>query len=164
MKRQLLTGALLLLACAARSQTAGRQVLGTTGGSYTGSGFAADYTSGDLVNKTAVTGSFTLTQGFQQPASNPVGIREVRSNVQFLLYPNPAVNTVILELSSSTAATLSLSVSNISGQRVYGPEQLSVQNSFKQELTISDWASGIYFVNLSDLHGTLVQSIKFEKQ
>lgn len=163
MKQQLLLLSLLLSA-GASAQSLERQVIGSAGGSFSGSTFSADYTTGETVTATVSAGSFILSQGFQQPEQPLVSIRESQVDVSYRLYPNPASSNITLELNSGAPATLELFITSAAGQTVYrSTEELSVSGSHTQTISLNALASGVYFLNLSDSRGKLVQSIKFEK-
>lgn len=167
MKKQLLTGlSLLILSSAARAQSADRQVLGSSGGSYSGAALAADYTTGEVATQTGSSGSFVLSQGFQQPGSNGTGISDAAPvTVDWKLYPNPAGNSIILELNSSTLASLQFSLSSVTGQLLrQQTEFVSINGGRKQNIDLSGLAAGIYFVNLYSKDGEPLQSIRFQKQ
>lgn len=63
-----------------------------------------------------------------------------------IIYPNPAVNSINIGL-SETIADLQVQVLNLSGQVV---KELSVSNTLKAEINISDLQQGIYFLNINN--------------
>ena len=79
------------------AQTLSRQVIGSTGSANE----QLSSTTGETVVNTAVSGTFILTQGFQQPDNTTVGIRQpIEVVVSYNLYPNPALDLITLELNS----------------------------------------------------------------
>lgn len=72
MKNSLLLSFLLLaLPGLSLAQTLERSVIGTTGSSSTAGNIHISSTVGEAVIQTGQSGSFILTQGFQQPDANP---------------------------------------------------------------------------------------------
>jgi len=168
MNSKLLTGLslFLMLSVSAKAQTADRQVYSSTGGSYSGAALSADYTCGEAATASGSSGSFILSQGFQQPTPNGTGIPDPDpATVNWQLYPNPADQRITLELNSSFPATLRLSLSGVNGQTLQREaELLSLTGSLKKEIDISGLPGGIYFLLLHNSEGRLVQRIKFQKQ
>lgn len=75
-----------------------------------------------------------------------VGIEEATDNGSFLMWPNPATETLTVDLSEfEKSATISV-VNNL-GQVIYF-ERISSQNQFT--LPVSNWSDGIYSVILRD--------------
>jgi hypothetical protein len=165
MNKKLLTGALLMLAFGTKAQTADRQVIGTAGGSFSSGSLAADHTLGETIIETKSTGSFLLTQGFQQPVANTTAIPDAdKPGVVYSLYPNPAGDKITLELSSQVPARLLLSVVAVNGQLVQATEPLQLNGSIKKEYSVAGLTPGTYFLQLANTDGVLLQSIRFVKQ
>lgn len=74
------------------------------------------------------------------------GIEDAMENGSFDMWPNPATETLIIDL-SEFEKSVSISVLNNLGQVVYS-KQISSQNQF--ELSVSDWSNGIYSITLRD--------------
>lgn len=164
-KRTLLCLSLLALAAAANAQTAERQVLGATGGSFSGTTFQADYTVGETVTTSGIAGSFSVNQGFQQNTSNGTAIEEKKLLVNFTLYPNPAQDQVTLSLNTTEVFELKLSLSNVAGQLLLSdPNPEKISGAYKRDINLQQYAAGIYFLNLYDVKNGLLQSIRFVKQ
>lgn len=159
---------LMIALCAsgtAIAQSAERQVIGASGGSYSGASMQADYTVGETVTASGSSGSFSVNQGFQQNKITPAGIAERNLLVNYSLYPNPANDLINLTLTTKESFSLRISVSNISGQTLLADaEYEKVSAAYKREISISAFSSGTYFVNLYDDKSALLKSILFIKQ
>lgn len=163
-KRKLLLLA-LIVSVGTNAQTADRQVLGSSGGSYSSASLSADYTTGEVVTATGSSGTFTISQGFQQALQIPTGIKEKKALVNFSLYPNPAKDQITLTLISNEAFAISISMTNSVGQVVLADQQATkVNQTYKREIPLQALASGVYFVNIYDDKNGLLQSIRFIKQ
>ncbi len=85
------------------------------------------------------------------PLTLPLGISESSfDNFEVLVYPNPAGENVILEISQIISNNnYSLFVFNVLGEQVYSLDKLGEVNS----IDVSNWNSGIYFYKISDKKG-----------
>lgn len=165
MKNKPLLMLLLLLSAGAHAQTLERQVIGSAGGSYSGSSFAADHTTGEAITATGSSGSFVLTQGFHQLQAGGTAISEKGLLVNFSLYPNPASDVVTLSLQAATPFALRTSMTNIAGQIIYAdPAAEKITQRYERQVPVHGLAAGIYFINLYDEASSLLQSIRFVKQ
>jgi len=89
-----------------------------------------------------------------------VGIRELGTQIELLVYPNPAHNYVEVDYGFfpwQSKSEASLSVKNMLGEEVLFLKL--PQYSAKQILNIKELASGVYFINLMD-GGVVVGSEK----
>lgn len=165
MKNQILLLSALCLSAGAMAQSADRQVIGSSGGSYSGASIQADYTVGEAATVSGSSGTFSVSQGFQQNPSNTSSIKENSVLVNYTLFPNPAQDVVSLTLNSSKQFDLKVSMTNTVGQNLLIDEKPEkVSGSFKRDFPIQSLAAGIYFLNLFDEQNNLLQSIRFIKQ
>ncbi|MGC4059166.1 MAG: T9SS type A sorting domain-containing protein [Chitinophagaceae bacterium] len=165
MKKQLCTLAALFCSGLSFAQSVDRQVTGSSGGSFTGSSISVDYTVGEAVTNTGIAGTFTLSQGFQQTGDNSSSVREQLINASYRLFPNPANDRITLSVSADASYSLSISLVNATGQRIFSDEQPQlVQRQYTRSIPLTDLPAGIYFVNIGNAEGRLLQSIRFVKQ
>ena len=84
-----------------------------------------------------------------------VGVDEISTTNNFIIYPNPT--TTILNLSQEISDNIAYKIINITGQEM----QLGVINSSEHQINVSQLTEGIYFLQLS-YDNTIVQR-KFMK-
>ncbi|MFA6150641.1 MAG: T9SS type A sorting domain-containing protein [Chitinophagaceae bacterium] len=165
MKKQMLVMLILGFSLSSLAQTADRQVIGSTGGTYAGASMQTEYTTGEVVTSSGLAGTFTLNQGFHQNPTNGTGIQEKNLTVNFSLFPNPAPNQIALSINTKEAFQLKISLTNVTGQTLFGDEKAApVTNNYKRDISLVEFSSGVYFVNLYDENNSLLKSIKFIKQ
>jgi hypothetical protein len=68
------------------------------------------------------------------------------TSIKVNIYPNPADDFVTIETSGMTG-TLKIEVFNIIGEKIY---QGKIKSSAKETIQISQFKSGLYFINISD--------------
>jgi hypothetical protein len=84
------------------------------------------------------------------------GIQEAYENGSFRMWPNPATETLTVDLSAfEKSATISV-VNNL-GQVVYAKTISSAQNQFS--FPISNWADGLYSVTVRDENKVATQRL-----
>lgn len=145
------------------AQTAERQVIGSAGGFATATGLQVSYTVGESVTSTATSGSVILTQGFQQPSSGTVGIEETALGFAMKAYPNPVHNAVTLDFSAQQDMQLSIGLFDVQGRQVLPTEQLNVSGNMLHSVKMAGFASGNYFIRLTNKDGKLNKSIQIQK-
>lgn len=164
MKKIFVLAAVMAGSLAASAQSADRQVLGSAGSSFENTSLQVDYTVGETVIQSGSSGSYTISQGFQQNNTNTTAIGEKQLNVDFVLYPNPAQDQVILSLSAGSSFGVQLSLSDIGGAVWFADtKEEKVNGSYKRNISLAGLASGIYFINLYT-DNVLYKSIRFVKQ
>lgn len=164
MQKQILLFLTLGLAGSSQAQSVSRQVIGSSGTSYADPSIQVDYSVGEAVTLSGTSGSFTISQGFQQNEENTSGIKSQHTDVTFSLYPNPAQNQITLSLNTPSSFGIRLSLTNIAGAVIVSDSQEEhVNHQYQRSLSLEGLASGVYFLNLF-ADNTLCQSIRFVKQ
>ncbi|MBL7712764.1 MAG: T9SS type A sorting domain-containing protein [Chitinophagaceae bacterium] len=164
MKKIFFLAAVMGGSLAAGAQSADRQVLGSGGSSFENTSVQVDYTVGETVIQSGSSGSYTISQGFQQNNANTTAISEKQLNVDFVLYPNPAQDHVTLSLSAASSFGVQLSLSDIAGKVWFtDTKEEQVSGSYKRDIPLSGLAGGVYFINLYT-DNVLYKSIRFVKQ
>lgn len=170
---------LLLFACfsfasLSLAQNLERSVLSGLGGSNYNSNFQIDYTLGETITASVQTGTFTITQGFQQPildsTANPGDSSNTitplhKSLVEYTLYPNPASNEINIKLESNINTSVYFNIIDIKGKVVYRSQKaLALPLRLQQRFSVAQLAAGTYFLQILDSNHNPVASIKWIKQ
>lgn len=146
------------------AQTIERSVLGSAGESVSNSNTQLEITVGEIVTLTATnTAANHVTQGFNQPivaTGGGVSVSELAlSDLQLVVYPNPATDVLNIRSEKSFTTNTSYSVLNQLGQ-VVKSGNLDGLNS---TIDISDLASSTYLLTLKSYSGTRNQATRFIK-
>lgn len=86
------------------------------------------------------------------------GISELRG-VACAIYPNPAKNSVTIELRSDDLKTIGISIRSVSGEQLMRISDLVVKGTLKQQVDLSGLTRGTYLVEISDNAGKLVRKL-----
>mgnify|MGYP000879292506 FL=1 len=103
----------------------------------------------DFSNMTYISAP-TYTTGVNAPCYVAVGLKEnVATQFEYVLAPNPAVNSFYLLIDAKVAEKFSMSIRDVTGRIVYS-KPLDIVNGFNA-ITVDDAkiSSGIYFVDLT---------------
>lgn len=73
-----------------------------------------------------------------------LGIDDFQKEANFVLYPNPAQQTITLQLKNREIENLNVSIFDITGKQMFSNNV----NSLTTEINISDLSRGLYFVSL----------------
>ena len=93
--------------------------------------------------------------------SNCVSIDEINSFSNFSISPNPTKNNLTIELSEQNNLKSSVSIINVLGEKLY---QQNFSNQSKLTIDVSDFPSGIYFVQIANDKGKRGATKKFIKE
>ncbi|MBL4585940.1 MAG: T9SS type A sorting domain-containing protein [Flavobacteriales bacterium] len=105
----------------------------------------------------SASGDFTYTQSLQLSALDVTGISEAHAEKGFSMYPNPAVETVSIELpKEATSNKATLSILNNLGQNIR-QEQLSGESVYRMD--VSDLSEGVYFVEIATKNKRFTQQL-----
>lgn len=150
------------LAVTARSQSLERFVIGSTGAFTTSANMQLSSTVGETVIATAQSGSFIVTQGFQQPDTTiTTGIAESQLKIDYTLYPNPTAGQVKLVLTVPDW-TCTFRVSDVQGKTIETRENIQVTGTQTEQFDLSGFAAGTYFISLFNGE-KMVQTFKVQK-
>lgn len=145
-----------------KAQSIEKQVIGSMGGTSSAPEIILTSTLGEMAVETK-TGSFTLTEGFNQAnETSSVAIKDISILADYTLYPNPSSDRVNLNLTLSENLTGLLQIRNSIGEKVLESQSFfgTVSNS---HFDISSLANGIYYVNIY-LENNKAYSISFLKK
>jgi hypothetical protein len=147
----------------ALSQQLSHQVLLPAAGVIYASGISYSQTIGETAVEIFESSEYILTQGFQQPIMNILP-GDPPQGYGVKAYPNPATEYFYIELFGETGKTLQISVTNLSGTNVYASEISFPEKYWNiHEIPVSDFATGLYFIQVISKDGTIRRSFKIEK-
>jgi hypothetical protein len=132
----------------AAAQTSSPEVIASAGDYFSGAGLTNSYTVGELaLVETYTTGTFMLTQGFQQPPDGAIGIPTFGTGTTpMTIFPNPGNGLFFLDYDLDQTAVVVVEVFDVLGQVVYTEQTNRSNGSQHQAVDISTQADGVYFV------------------
>ncbi len=97
-------------------------------------------------------------------ASSNVGINEAEmatlSNLN--IYPNPASKQLNLAFVAQNTSSVSISLSNVAGMKVYDQTISSHSENYTQTIDVSSFPKGMYFINIRSENGNVIRKIVIE--
>jgi len=142
MRNRLLTIIVLFL-CSGMSiaQKLSPQVTAMGGNSMINNNVHLDWTLGESVTTTLISGDLSLTQGFHQPLlMTRVGVEDFDQSLELVIYPNPVMDMVTLK----SPHDLSFEISNSQGQLVQKQREHQLQST----IDFSGMPPGVYFIHI----------------
>ena len=129
-------------------------VISSTGGFSSNAAGSLSYTVGEMTMvQTFSASNNILTQGFQQPTDNTVGLLDMTQDEfgSFVVYPNPAVDQTSFGFQLPEAGKVSVVLYNELGQKISDVFNTNYDASGKtvQQLNVALYASGMYFLTLN---------------
>jgi len=82
---------------------------------------------------------------------NAVGLDDqpdLKNQIYLTVYPNPTEGQFTIEINSIGQEPAELKIVNLLGEETYR-ESISISNSYQQQLNVSNYAKGVYFLTLS---------------
>lgn len=122
-----------------------------SGGNASGIGGSASFSIGQVDYITASDSSGNITQGLQQSYEILIirGIEEI--DINLTLYPNPAVDFVVLSVQNTTIENMTYMLYDVQGKLIENKKLNDSQTS----ISMADLANDIYFIkvlnNVSEL-------------
>lgn len=103
----------------------------------------------------ALSGSFMLTQGFQQVYLS--GLSTEDSNtlpLRFSAFPNPSASVFMVQASGPVGGSIELRVINLQGLTVWQQPATLFQGEYQWQIVPGDWAPGIYILQMLHYAGS----------
>jgi hypothetical protein len=98
-------------------KTIAQEIISSNGGSYTNSSVQLAWSIGEPVTETFISGSNTLTQGFQQSNLTVTAINLVAQNgITINVYPNPVSDVLIIGIVTDVFKNINFRLFDISGK------------------------------------------------
>lgn len=126
-----------------------QEAITTSGGNGSGGGGSVSYTIGQIVYTTNTGSNGTVAQGVQQPFEISVvtAVEEAKDiSLDFVVYPNPATDFVILKTGSYEADNLSYQLFDIRGHLL---ENNKIQG-IETNISMQNRLPSIYFLKVID--------------
>jgi len=143
MKKGLLIVVSIVIANLSFAQSLDRVLVSSGGESYANGNFQADVSLGEPVIATFEGGDYMLTQGFHQGLMIFTEIENLQ-DIEFQLYPNPAVDYVNVEFPVNDYQEVIIQVVSLNGQVIW-KAQLTDSTT---RVHVSSWPVGVYMLRL----------------
>jgi|GEM_PF-1321083 len=142
-----------------------RQLVGSAGNTKTAANLTINYSVGESVISTQeISGSLVITQGFQKTNDIETKLDEANIVVNYKIYPNPVVDNLFIDIKTETNSSLLVTLVDMNGKVLESAEiKTNAHNSEISIFNMSNYKSGIYFVNIAD-NANKGESIKIVKQ
>lgn len=131
-------------------------VLASAGGYGEGSSITLSWTLGELAVTTLSGNTMILTQGFQQPAIWGVGINRMESGTEISVFPNPVMDELNILFNTGLPGDFILEVQDVTGRMISQLQYGQVRPGDRVILNMSEYLSGIYFLQIRSSDGKQV--------
>lgn len=145
------------------AQIAERTVIGCAGGFISATGITVSSTIGETFVATSSTPNLIISQGFQQSMIYGVGIEENSMGFSVKAYPNPTSGAITLDFTVQQALQVYVDMFDIQGRMVMPSKQLNLHGNMTDILNLEGFASGNYFIRISNPDGKLNERIQIQK-
>jgi hypothetical protein len=153
MKKIYLLASVLFCALLSNAQMLTPTVIASTGGFSSNANGSLSYTVGEMtmVQTFSANGNI-LTQGFQQPNDQMVGLLDLSQEEfgSFAVYPNPAVDNLFFGFQLPEEGKVEIFLYDAIGQKVSDVFHTSYdQGKIIQQLNVSSYAAGVYMLTMN---------------
>jgi hypothetical protein len=144
---------LLCFSAALNAQSLTPTVIASTGGFSSNGTNSLSYTVGEMtmVQTFSANGNI-LTQGFQQPNDQMVGLLDLSQEAfgSFAVYPNPAVDNLFFGFQLPEEGKVEITLYDAIGQKVADVYHTSYdQGKIIQQINVSSYAAGVYMLTMN---------------
>lgn len=146
-----------------QAQSSAPDVLASGGGFAVGSGFTNSFTVGQgSLPETFTSGSFMLTQGFQQPADVSTALAPINLSSTINAYPNPTNGIFFFAYTLTENSNVTIEAFDVLGQKVFSEINSISIGEQTSMVNLAALSSGIYFVRctIKNTSGTTVNTSK----
>ncbi len=147
------------------AQSIDRQVIGSAGMVGSTGNVEMLATVGEVATTTFLTGTFELTQGFQQPDGQTSAANEAKVLVNFSVFPNPTAGELTVEISPEKDIELGLQLFSADGKLVRELEKNGqyFAGENHKSFIINDLGAGNYFLIAVAKNGLVVKTMEVFK-
>jgi len=153
MKKLYFAFAITLVSLGLNAQMLTPQVIASTGGYSSNATNSLSYTVGEMTMvQTFSAGGNILTQGFQQPNDEVLGILDVTQDDygSFVVYPNPAVDNAWLGFTLPEAGKVTIMMYDVLGQKVSDIYTANYESGkIVTQANTTLYAAGVYFMTMT---------------
>lgn len=108
---------------------------------------------------TGETGTYLLDMTITRTVATGIKENELVNSIK--LYPNPTNGLVIIDLQSFNGGINQINILNLQGQNI--ATVTDIKNQEMVELSLADYPSGIYFIQVQSANGLLTKKLILEK-
>ena len=166
MKKYLILTCTFFLFFIAKSQSISPEVIATAGDYFVGSNATLSWTLGEVITETVSNGSYTLTQGFQQPHYNITSIPD-DPNIKndqagdINIYPNPVGDQLNIAFKDMKQDNVVITVFDLSGNVLIN--DIAENTTSIKQLNMTFVAKGNYIIRFATKDGKFLKSFKVVK-
>jgi len=146
--------------------TLDRQVISSTGQLATVGNITVSSSVGETVVETVMSGSLTLTQGFQQPESSEATSIQFGEAIKldYTIAPNPTRDEIRVRISAPRPVVLRIRLLDMRGRELSIAEStLRVEGTASKTIDLSSLAEGIYQLVLIQDTGEILKAFRVQK-
>lgn len=137
-----------------------QESVNTAGGNVTASGGTVAYSVGQIVYTTNTGTNGSVLQGVQHAYEIfTVGVKQTELQLSLMVFPNPALDNLILQIGNYNNEKLMYQLFDIQG-KLLNFEQVNTQRTL---IDTSDLPSATYFINVVNQENKNIQSFKVIK-
>jgi hypothetical protein len=166
MKKYLILACTFFLFFVARSQSITPEVIATAGDYFVGSNATLSWTLGEVITETVSNGTYTLTQGFQQPHYNITGIPDdptIKNDVagEINIYPNPVDDQLNVSFKDMKQDHVVITLFDLNGKILIN--DIAENTTAVKQLNMTFVAKGNYIIRFATKDGKFLKSFKVVK-
>jgi len=138
-------------------------VISSGGDFHAAGGYTLSSTIGEIAVTTLKSGSYTLTQGFQQPYDIGTGIKETGLDWSISAYPNPVSEFLNIRFDLTDPIDLNVEIMDMSGRKHMIRELYYVTPGEIVTFDMSGFVRGVYMVRIYTPDWRVQKTYKIQK-
>ena len=140
-------------------------MVGSSGTTSTAGSLEVSNSVGEVIIQTGISGSFIVTQGFQQAdVEGATPIEDLLPKVNYQFFPNPVKEILNVKLESEKPLKLRIALFDLKGIQIWtAPEEVQVNGQLKTQYNLAYLAEGIYTLMITNENNQVLKSVKISK-
>ena len=144
------------------SQSISPDVVASAGDYFTNGTISVSWTLGEVATETIGNGTYTLTQGFQQPNYLVDAVpKYLNPKFEVTLFPNPVMDMAKLTIKGNENFDLQVNLYDAIGRELFTSKVTAGVS--EKDIDMSSYRAGIYFVKISQTNGEGLKTIQVAK-
>lgn len=140
------------------AQSLSPELISSSGDSFSNATYQLDWSVGEVLTTTHVSGNIIITQGFHQNNYVITTVESFETQIDMIIYPNPTTNFINLQIENELYEKMQYQLTDITGKIL----QIRQIVNMTEQIDFSIYSNGIYLLSVFQ-NNQIIKSFKIQK-